>query len=156
MSNISIITAQKPEQYSNARELILIYVKWLNIDLSFQNFDQEMADLPKMYNARDGGLFIAYLDEKPAGVVGLRRLSATEAEVKRMFVRDEAKGKGIGKLLLQQCIAAAKELKYKFIRLDTGSTMKAAVGLYTSHGFKEIAPYRFNPHEGARYFELVL
>lgn len=156
MGNIRIIPAEKQEHYSDATALILVYVKWLSIDLSFQNFDQEMADLPKMYNVQDGGLFIAYEEDQPVGVVGLRRLSATEAEVKRMFVKEEVRGKGIGKMLLQTCIASARTMNYKLIRLDTGSSMKAAVGLYTAHGFKEIPAYRFNPHEGAKYFELVL
>ncbi len=153
---IEIVTAQHPKDYSDAKQLILEYVAWLGIDLAFQNFDQEMEGLPNMYNSTDGGLFIAYLDTKPIGVAGLRRFSATEAEVKRMFVQDEAKGKGVGKVLLQKCIDTAKQLNYQSIKLDTGDFMKAAIHLYTSHGFVEIPAYRFNPHESAKYFELDL
>ena len=153
---IQIITAQTPQHFSDAKNLIVEYVKWLNLDLSFQNFDQEMADLPKMYTTNDGGLFIAYLNEAPIGIVGLRRFSEADAEVKRMFVRDEAKGKGVGKLLLQKCIGIAKALHYRSIKLDTGAFMKAAIHLYISHGFAEIPAYRFNPHESAKYYELNL
>lgn len=115
-----------------------------------------MADLPNMYNTQDGGLFIAYQHAVPVGIAGLRRFSETDAEVKRMFVKDEAKGMGIGKLLLQQCIESAKTLGYKSIKLDTAAFMHAAIKLYTDHGFVEIAAYRFNPHDHARYFQLVL
>ncbi len=154
--HIQIITAQTQQHYSDAKDLIVEYVKWLNFDLSFQNFDQEMADLSKMYNALDGGLFIGYLNDQPVGIAGLRRFSEEDAEVKRMFVRDEAKGKGVGKLLLQQCIATAKALHYTSIKLDTGAFMKAAIHLYITHGFAEIPAYRFNPHESAKYYELNL
>jgi carbonic anhydrase len=153
---IEIRLAQHPQDFLDATQLILEYVSWLGFDLAFQNFDQEMAGLPDMYNPRDGGLFLAYLDAKPVGVAGLRKFSATDAEVKRMFVRDEAKGNGLGKLLLQTCIKTAKTLHYKSIKLDTAEFMKAAIKLYTDHGFVEIPAYRFNPHDHARYFELDL
>lgn len=156
MTKIEIVTAQTTQHFSDAKKLILAYVQWLNFDLSFQNFDQEIADLPKMYNSADGGLYIAYLNHHPVGVVGLRRLTETDAEVKRMFVRDEAKGKGIGKALLLTCIEAAKKLNYHAIKLDTAEYMHAAIKLYTDHGFTEIPAYRFNPHDHARYFELRL
>ena len=156
MTKIEIITAQTPQHFADAKAVIIAYVQWLNIDLSFQNFDQEMADLPKMYNEKDGGIFIAYLNHHPVGVAGLRRFSETEAEVKRMFVHDTAKGKGIGKALLQKCIATAKQLDYKTIKLDTAAFMTAAIKLYTDHGFVETSAYRFNPHDHARYFELHL
>lgn len=156
MQKIEVRTAQQPHDFSDAKQLILEYVKWLGFDLAFQNFDQEMAGLPDMYNAHDGGLFIAYLNGSPVGVVGLRRFSATDAEIKRMFVKDVAKGLGIGKLLLKKCIETSKALGYKSIKLDTAGYMAAAIKLYTDHGFAEIGAYRFNPHEHARYFELNL
>jgi carbonic anhydrase len=154
--SIEIRAAQHPHDFLDAGQLIMEYVSWLGFDLAFQNFDQEMAGLPVMYNPQDGGLFIAYLQGKPVGISGLRRFSATDAEVKRMFVKDEAKGMGIGKQLLRKCIETAKTLKYKSIKLDTAAFMHAAIKLYTDHGFVEIPAYRFNPHDHARYFELVL
>lgn len=156
MNSIEIRAAQHPQDFLDARQLILEYVSWLGFDLAFQNFDQEMADLPNMYNTQHGGLFIAYHNKKPVGIVGLRRFSSTEAEVKRMFVQDEAKRMGIGKMLLQKCIETAKKLGYKSIKLDTAAFMEAAIKLYTDHGFVEIPAYRFNPHDHARYFELDL
>jgi carbonic anhydrase len=156
MRTIEIKSAQTPQDLLDAKQLILEYVSWLGFDLAFQNFDQEMAGLPDMYNPQDGGLFIAYLDTKPVGIAGLRRFSATDAEVKRMFVKDVAKGMGIGKQLLRKCIETAKTLNYNSIKLDTAAFMHAAIKLYSDHGFVEIPAYRFNPHDHARYFELVL
>jgi carbonic anhydrase len=153
--SIEIRLASHSQDFLDAKQLILEYVSWLGFDLAFQNFDQEMAGLPDMYNPKYGGLFIAYLDAKPVGVAGLRKFSETDAEVKRMFVTDEAKGMGAGKLLLRKCIETAKTLNYKSIKLDTAAFM-TAIKLYTDHGFTEIPAYRFNPHDHARYFELVL
>lgn len=157
MSNtIEIRLAQTQQDFLDAKQLILEYVSWLGFDLAFQNFEQEMSGLPDMYNAKDGGLFIAFLNGKPVGVTGLRRFSTEDAEVKRMFVKDEAKGSGIGRQLLKKCIETAKALHYKSIKLDTAAYMTAAIKLYTDHGFTEIGAYRFNPHDHARYFELIL
>jgi putative acetyltransferase len=153
---IEIILASTERHFSDAQKLILEYVEWLNFDLSFQNFDLEMASLPAMYNIKDGGLFIVYSNGEPSGVIGLRRFSATDGEVKRMFVKETARGHGIGKLLLLKCIDTAKALRYASLKLDTADFMKAAHKLYIDHGFVEIPAYRFNPHEGARFFELDL
>jgi putative acetyltransferase len=153
---IEIVPATTTAQYADATALILEYSQWLNFDLAFQLFDQEMASLSIMYNQSNGGLFVAYLDGAPVGVIGLRRLSETEGEVKRMFVQDRARGNGIGKMLLEKCIDVARALKYQSIKLDTTDFMKFAIKLYTDHGFREIPAYRYNPQEGARYFELRL
>lgn len=156
MVKIEIKAARTPREFEDARKLITEYVTWLGFDLAFQNFDAEMANLANMYNPADGGLFVAYLNHMPVGVAGLRRFSATDAEVKRMFVSDAAKSKGIGKQLLRTCIETARTLGYTTIKLDTAAFMHAAIKLYIDHGFTEIEAYRFNPHDHARYFELRL
>ncbi|MEO8860456.1 MAG: GNAT family N-acetyltransferase [Ginsengibacter sp.] len=153
---ILIKTAQTKEDYLLAKKLILEYVAWLGIDLSFQNFDAEMEALPGMYNEQNGGLFLAFKNDEAVGVAGLRRFSITESEVKRMFVKEEARGFGIGKLLLQKCIETARKTGYKKIKLDTADFMQTAIKLYIDNGFVEISAYRYNPHEAARYFELDL
>lgn len=156
MEHIAIVRAATQKQYDEAVLLIREYAAWLNFDLSFQNFEAEMASLPDMYNVRDGGLFIAYLDEDPVGIIGLRRFNNTDGEVKRMFVKTQARGRGIGKLLLRTCIDMAKALDYQSLKLDTADFMKSAIELYVDQGFVEIPAYRYNPQEGARYFELML
>lgn len=151
---ILIKTVQTKEDYFLAKKLILEYVAWLRIDLSFQNFDAEMAALPEMYNEQNGGLFLAFKNDEAIGIAGLRRFSITESEVKRMFVKEDARGFGIGKLLLQKCIETARKAGYNKIKLDTADFMQTAIKLYIDNGFMEIPAYRYNPHEAARYFEL--
>jgi carbonic anhydrase len=153
---IKIKIAQTATDFSVAKELVLEYVAWLGIDLSFQNFDEEMKGLPQMYNPKDGGLFIAYINEEAVGIAGIRRFSELECEVKRMYVKPNSRGLGIGQLLLKQCLKTARKLQYNSVKLDTADFMKSAIKLYTDHGFVEIAAYRHNPHASARYFEYDL
>ena len=155
-NSIEIKMAETATDFANAKKLILEYVDWLGIDLSFQNFDKEMAGLPEMYNHKDGGLFIAYINEEAVGIAGIRRFNKNDAEIKRMFVQPNSRGLGIGQLLLNHCIDNARKLNYDTIKLDTADFMKSAIKLYTDHGFKEISAYRHNPHESAKYFELNL
>ena len=155
-NSIEIKMAETATDFANAKKLILEYVAWLGIDLSFQNFDKEMAGLPEMYNHKDGGLFIAYINEEAVGIAGIRRFNKNDGEIKRMFVQPNSRGLGIGQLLLNHCIDNARKLNYDTIKLDTADFMKSAIKLYTDHGFKEISAYRHNPHESAKYFELNL
>ena len=154
--NIEIKSALTATDFLEAKELILEYVDWLGIDLSFQNFDQEMAGLPKMYNPGDGGLFIAQINGEAVGIAGIRRFNEQDCEVKRMYVKPQSRGMGIGQLLLKQCLDTARKLEHKSVKLDTADFMKSAIKLYTDHGFEEIPAYRHNPHESAKYFELDL
>lgn len=143
--SIEIKIAKTATEFSHAKELILEYVAWLGIDLSFQNFDQEMEGLPQMYNSNDGGLFIAYTNNVAVGIAGIRKFSEKDCEVKRMFVKPNSRGLGIGGLLLKECLDTAKKLNYDSVKLDTANFMKSAIKLYTDHGFEEIAAYRHNP-----------
>ncbi|MCM4164296.1 MULTISPECIES: GNAT family N-acetyltransferase [unclassified Arenibacter] len=154
--NIQLKLAQTASDFAQAKKLILEYVAWLGIDLSFQNFDKEMETLPKMYGPNEGGLFIAFRNGEAVGIAGLRKFNGQDAELKRMYVRPESRGLGIGQLLLSACMETAKKLNYKSIKLDTADFMKSAIKLYTDNGFVEIGAYRHNPHESARYFELKL
>jgi len=153
---IKIREAQDTTDFLMAKELILEYVQWLGIDLSFQNFDKEINTLQLTYSKPDGGLFIALRNDKAIGVAGIKRFSDTECELKRMYVQPGSRGLGIGKLLLAECIEIAKKLNYGTIKLDTAGFMKSAIKLYTDNGFAEIAAYRYNPYEVAMYFELNL
>lgn len=153
---IEIRIAESAKDFSIARELILDYVKWLGIDLSFQNFDQEIGNLKGMYYEPMGGLLIATVNGEAAGVAGIRKYQDETCELKRMFVRTVFRNLGIGKRLLLASIDLARKLKYKSIKLDTTGFMTDAVKLYQSNGFVEISPYRHNPMESAKYFELNL
>jgi len=109
-----------------------------------------------MYGDPDGGLVLARINDKAVGVAGIRKYADRECELKRMFVKPESRGLGIGKLLITACIEIAKKLNYDIIKLDTADFMKSAIKLYVDNGFIEIPAYRYNPHEAARYFELKI
>ena len=153
---VEITEVKNEGEFLEAKELILEYVKWLGIDLSFQNFDKEIDILQVTYGHPDGGLCLALRNNKAVAVAGIKRFNDRECELKRMFVQPGSRGFGIGKLLLTRCIELAKKLNYDTIKLDTADFMKSAIKLYTDNGFVEIPAYRFNPHDEARYFELNL
>ena len=141
---------------SSARELIREYAASLGIDLSFQNFEQEMAEFPAHYTRPDGRILVAVEGSQAVGVVGLRRLSGKVCELKRMYVRPGFRGKGIGRMSATRAIKEAQGAGYVRMRLDTLSRLKEAISLYRSLGFREIGPYRVNPTPGVVYMELEL
>ena len=155
-NQVEIIEVKNAIEFSQAKELILEYVKWLGIDLSFQNFDEEIDTLQVTYSEPNGGLCLALRNDKAVGVAGIKRFNESECELKRMFVQPGSRGFGIGKLLLIRCVDIAKKLNYVTIKLDTAEFMKSAIKLYTDNGFVEILAYRYNPYEEAKYFELNL
>ena len=153
---INIKIAKISEEFSEAKELILEYVKWLGIDLCFQNFDYEINHLQEMYSEPNGGLILAINENKIIGVAGIRKFKNKDCELKRMFVKEEYRGSGIGRKILEYAIELAKKLKYDKLKLDTHESMKSAIKMYKGYGFKEIPQYRFNPVEEVRFFELKL
>lgn len=155
-NHIEVRLAQTESNFESAKQLILEYATWLGFDLSFQNFDKEMDTLKVTYGHPDGGVFIAILNNNPVGVAGIKRFNETDCELKRMFIRENGRGFGIGKLLLAECIKLAENLNYHAIKLDTLTSMKSAIKIYADFGFNEIPAYRFNPNKDARYFELQL
>ena len=161
---VEVKKAQNETDFSLAKELVLEYVEWLAMSggtevraiLSSQNFDKEMGTMPLTYSSPDGGIFIALINDRAVGVAGIKRFNESECELKRMYVKDEGRGLGIGKILLTECIKLARELNYQTIKLDTLGFMKPAIKLYTDNGFVEISAYRNNTHKDAKYFELDL
>ncbi|VTS01781.1 GNAT family N-acetyltransferase [Tuwongella immobilis] len=133
------------------RELLREYAQSLNFSLCFQNFEQELAELPGEYAPPSGGLWLAWADGQPIGCVALRRFDDTDAELKRLYVRPIARGRGCGEQLLQHALRAAQLRGYAQIRLDTTPTMQAAIALYRRLGFREIPAYGLNPIPGALY-----
>jgi ribosomal protein S18 acetylase RimI-like enzyme len=135
-----------------ARELFLEYAQSLGVDLSFQDFDREMATLPGDYDP----ILIAHWNSEPAGCVALHPMEPEVCEMKRLYVRPQFRGHGIGRVLAERIIAEARHRGYGRMRLDTLPSMRQAILLYRSLGFVEIAPYRFNPVEGTKFMELVI
>jgi GNAT superfamily N-acetyltransferase len=124
--------------------------------LCHQNFDQEMAKLPGAYAPPSGGLWLARVEDHPAGCVALRSLSEDTGELKRLFLRSQFRGHRLGRTLAETAIGKAREIGYRRIRLDTMPTMTEAATLYRSMGFREIEPYCYNPVPGALHMELDL
>ena len=149
--------AESPNQIAVVRELFLEYAQSLGFSLCFQNFDQELANLPGDYAPPEGCLLLAMQDGQPAGCVALHKLDDEYCEMKRLYVRPQSRGHGLGLALAERVIADARQIGYKYLRLDTVEpVMRAAVAMYRRLGFREIAPYRPNPIEGALYMELQL
>jgi len=154
---MQITQAETAEQIEQARALFREYESWLGLSLCFQNFERELAELPGAYAEPDGRLLLARHHDELAGCVALRQLSERTCEMKRLFVRERFRGKGIGRLLIETIIRNAKEIGYERMLLDTlPPRMNDAIALYRSIGFKEIAPYYDNPVEGAIFMELSL
>lgn len=152
-----IIQAETPEQIEMARELFLEYEKWLGLKLCFQNFEEEVAALPGKYAPPDGRLLLAFVDEKLAGCIALRKLEDGICEMKRLFVRENFRGQKLGNSLIAKLIEDARSLGYRNMRLDTyPPKMSKAVRLYLSYDFQEIEPYYYNPYGETLFMELTL
>jgi len=154
---MQFIQASTPEHFQLVRELFREYEAWLNLDLCFQGFEKELAGLPGAYALPAGGLLLAFEDDKLAGCVALRRLSDDVCEMKRLFLRAQFHGRGLGRELAERIIEEARTIGYQAMRLDTLSEqMGNAIALYRALGFREIEPYYENPVPGALFMELDL
>lgn len=145
------------DDVDHARELFKEYEAWLGIDLCFQNFEKELAELPGKYAPPDGRLLLAVENGNVAGCVALRKIGEGICEIKRLFLRPAFRGKGLGRQLAERIIRDAREIGYQRMRLDTlPPKMNDAIALYRSLGFKEIEAYYDNPVPGAKFMELDL
>jgi GNAT superfamily N-acetyltransferase len=134
------------------RVMLREYAAWLEVDLCFQNFEGELAGLPGDYAPPRGCLLIA----EGAGCVALRAIDEETCEMKRLYVRPEHRGSGLGRRLIVAIVDEARAIGYARMRLDTMPKMDSAQRLYASLGFRDIAAYRYNPEPGARFLEVDL
>lgn len=154
---IEIVTSANSEHVEIARSLFREYETWLGLDLCFQGFEAELSSLPGKYSEPGGRLFLAYCDEVVAGCGALRALDSETGEMKRIYVRPDFRGAGLGIRLIDKVIDAARDIGYLKLRLDTfPPKMEKAVSLYRSLGFREIEPYYPNPNSETLFMELDL
>jgi GNAT superfamily N-acetyltransferase len=153
---IDIIEAKTPKHIDQVRLLFREYEEWLNVDLCFQDFEQELADLPGKYAAPSGCIFLAFENDRAAGCVAVRPIEHDLCEMKRLFIRPEFRNKGLGNTLVKMIIEKAKDIGYRQMRLDTLNTLEGAMHLYEKFGFKQIEPYYHNPLQGTIFWELEI
>lgn len=152
-----VFPANTQEHIEQARTLFEEYASNLGISLCFQNFDQELNDLPGKYAPPDGRLLLAAENDELAGCIAMRKLGPGVCEMKRLFVRPSFRSHGLGRVLVETIVDEARMLGYTHMRLDTlPGLMDKAIALYRSFGFVEIGPYCENPVEGAKFMELEL
>ena len=156
MPGVRIIDARDAASIALARELVREYAAWLAIDLEYQNFEQELATFPGEYGPPHGALLLAREGEATAGCVALRRLEPQVCEMKRLWVRQEFQGRGIGRALAVAALERATRLGYARMRLDTLPRMASALALSRSLGFREIPAYYPSPVPGTVYLEVNL
>lgn len=157
VKGISFTQATSPAEIAQARELFLEYAQSLGFSLCFQNFDNELANLPGDYSPPDGRLLLAEYEGQIAGCVALHKLEDGVCEMKRLYLRPAFRGRGLGRTVADRIISEARQIGYERMRLDTVEpVMKDAVAMYRRIGFREIAPYCKNPMAGALYMELKL
>jgi len=144
--------------FIKARNLFIEYSNSLDFDLHFQNFEKELKEIDIQYNKPYGGIILVTdrITGEEIGCVGIRKFEDRVAELKRMFVKDTYRNKGLGKVLLDKAIELSRSLGYEKIRLDTLDTMKPAIALYEKFGFKQTGAYRYNPFDNVRYYELLI
>ena len=155
-STVRVAQVATLDEIETAGSLFKEYSAWLAIDLSFQNFDEELSRLPGDYTPPDGRLLLARIGRDVAGCVALRRLDGRACEMKRMWVRPQFRGRAIGRVLTESLIAEARNIGYSEIRLDSLPSLTSALRLYKFLGFKEIAAYRYNPDPAAVFMRLPL
>ena len=153
---MQLVAGHTPDSLPVVRELFVEYADATGLDFCFQKFDQELAELPGRYAPPSGRLFVAMHDGRAAGCVALRKLEGATCEMKRLYVRPAIRGQKVGRQLAEAVIAAAREVGYQRMRLDTLASMKAAIDLYESLGFQRIAAYYENPIPDVVYLELLL
>uniref|UniRef100_A0A060TK00 ARAD1D51172p n=1 Tax=Blastobotrys adeninivorans TaxID=409370 RepID=A0A060TK00_BLAAD len=153
------ISSAEPGDFEQVKELFQEYADSLPVSLDYQNFDNELGSFPGKYSDRLGGTIVVARDtltDRIIGCVALRAISSSTCEIKRLYVKGEGRGLGIGKILLQSVIQKAKQIGYSKVYLDTLPSMQKAIDLYLNFGFTTVDPYYDSPVTGTVFMQLDL
>lgn len=160
MKDLTILKANGSDDLKEVKKLFIdygiFYQKVLNLDLSYQNFGDEIINLPGRYAEPDGALFLAKLDGEPIGCTSFYKFSDEACELKRLFVLEEHQGIGAGKALMLKAIEEAIAVGYKKMLIHTALRLAAALQLYEKLGFIQVEPYNDYPIFDSHYMELDL
>ena len=156
-NSFTISPARSATELISAAALFRAYAASLPVDLAPQGFSQELESLPGIYGPPGGELLLAKRGDHVLGCIALKALEARRvAEIKRLFVRPQARKTGVGQALVAAAIAAARELGYGEIKLDTLPEMQSAIALYKRNGFAAIPPYGSHPYPGLTTLGMTL
>jgi GNAT superfamily N-acetyltransferase len=155
-ATVRLLRATTPYEWNEARRLVREYADSLDVDLSFQNFAEELEHFPTEYAPPAGAFILAEEDGHYVACIAVRRFSDDVGEIKRLYVAPAARGRGLGRVLVERIVAEARKLGYMSLLLDTLPSMKEAQSLYLSLGFKATTAYRFNPIAGSAFLRLDL
>lgn len=153
---IEIVQATTPSHIQTIRDLFREYEAFLQVDLCFQRFEEELSGLPGRYAPPQGSLLLASATGRAAGCVAMRPMDEDVCEMKRLYVRPSYLGRGLGKKLARSVIEQARTAGYATMRLDTLDKLRPALSLYTGLGFQTCPPYYDNPLPGVVYMERAL
>lgn len=155
--SVTLTSPSDPADLEIVRTLFREYAQGLDVDLQFQAFEQELAQLPGDYAPPRGTLLLALVDGAVAGCCALRPLDNSDypnaSEMKRLYVRKAFRGFGLGRQLAEATLDAARQAGYASVLLDTLDDMESARALYADLGFEEIPPYYHNPLPGSHYLK---
>jgi len=156
VGQIHLIRTALAADIPQIRDMLQEYVAWIGLDLAFQEIDDELAGLPGDYAPPRGALLVAAEGTVLVGMIALRPIDDRICEMKRLFVRPQARGRGLARKLVDGILSEARRLKYDEIRLDTLPMMGDAQNLYVAMGFADIDAYYETPIAGTRFMALRL
>lgn len=155
--DVTLLSPALPHEMHVVRDIFQEYADTLDVDLSFQNFAQELATLPGEYAPPRGHILLAEVEGSIAGCCALRPLDTADypnaCEMKRLYVRKAFRGFGLGRQLAEAMLDQARQAGYACVLLDTLDGMESARALYSELGFEEIPPYYHNPLPGSHYLK---
>ena len=151
-----MIRPATPADIPEVRAMLREYVAWIGLDLAFQEIENEIAAMPGEYGVEGGVLLVAEDQHQLVGMIALRRLQGKTCEMKRLYVRPQARGRGLARELVTRLLDEARHLDYAEMRLDTLPMMTSAQALYESFEFDDIEPYYNSPIAGTRFMALRL